>query len=130
MGAIVDLGGTIVAAIVMALAYSTYLTSRGVPGEQVQQTLESAPIGSAYFNIAVAVGVFFSALGGYVCAAYARKNTYQVGLVLAAIVSMIGLTFGGQGHSELFDTLTVVVTVAAVMSGTWFHTRKDNRKQA
>jgi hypothetical protein len=125
VGAIVDLGGTILAAIVLAVAYTAYLAAQGAAPEQIEQTLATAPAGSAYFNIATAIGLFFSALGGYVCASYTREHVYRAGLVLAMLVCVIGFLIGGGQHSQLFDTIVVAVTFAAVMFGVWWYQRKQ-----
>ena len=124
VGAVVDLGGTVIAAVILAIAYSAYLTSQGVDPQAIQEALATAPVGSAYFNIAAAVGLLFSVLGGYVCAAYARRNLYRTGLVLAAIVSAVGFLVGGTTHSELYNVTIVAANSAAVLFGAWWYRRK------
>ena len=124
MGTVVDLGGTIVAAIVFAIIYAIYLRSKGVAQEEIGTILTTMPVGSVYFFIATAAGSLFSMLGGYVCASYSQRNVYRSGMVMATVVSVVGYLIGGPNDSELLEALMIMLTYAAVLSGVWLQRRR------
>jgi hypothetical protein len=62
----VDVGGSLVTGIVVAIAYGAVLATRGADAEQIGAALTELDPTSGYFILSAVVGLGFSCLGGYV----------------------------------------------------------------
>jgi len=124
VGAVVDLGGTLVASIVLSVIVSFRLASQGMTPEEIQQALVNLSMTSGLSIFSMVLGTGFSVLGGYVCATYAKKDIYGCGVILGVIVCTAGIMMGGMQQSIAMDLLMVLVTFAAVLFGAWLYGRK------
>ena len=123
MGAVVDIGGTIIAGIVLFILASVQLSSEGLTPEQIVATLTAMPLTSALSIAATLFGLLFSVLGGYVCASYAKKDIYGCAVILGIGVCVLGALLGGSQSSVLVDLLMYLITIAAVIFGAWIYGR-------
>src|SRR5690349_20937062 len=73
-GLAVDIGGSMLASIVIGIVYAVVLASRGMAPEEVGKILTALDPSSGYFILSSAIGFGFSLLGGYVCARIARRD--------------------------------------------------------
>lgn len=117
LGLAVDIGGSLVASVVLGLVYAVVLASSGVSGDELRLALEGVMQTGWGFAIASAVGCAFSVAGGYVCARVSRRRDYRLGWVLAALSVGIGTLVGADGYSLLQQVLLGGVTVACVLIG-------------
>ena len=129
LGALVDLGGSILASIVFFMLYGIYLGVSGAPAEDLQATMggmTGSPMG-IMMNI---VGCLFSVLGGYVCARIARHAEYRLGGIVAAISVVIGLFAAGGEEANALLGIYSLLTIASVMVGAHLGAMRNRREQA
>lgn len=127
IGLAVDLGGSIVASILLVLAYGIVLGALGVSAEEIESVTSNMPTDSPLFYLATLVGLGFSALGGYVCARIAKRAELKLGAILAAISAGIGLAIGGDpGRLGMLISLTLL-GIAAVIAGARIGRAKNRR---
>ena len=123
-GAVIDIGGTILGGIVIALLYSMLLGAQGQTSAQIEQALREYDRWSLYGLILTAMGMAMSVLGGYQCALVANRTTY----LAPGILSLVSVTFGAvvsQGRVPLPELLLLsAVTVAAILGGASLYLRK------
>ena len=115
-GLAVDIGGTVVAGIVIGIVYAIVLASQGMGAEQIQTVLSTADPSSAYFAVGTLVGFGFSVLGGYVCARLARQRERRLALIQGLLSGVIGLSMAGDDFEigvnigmSLLSALSVVL---------------------
>ena len=117
LGLAVDLGGTVIAAILIAAAYGIVLGALGASTEEIEAVTANMPTDSALFYLTALAGLGCSMLGGYVCARIAKRGELKLGAVLAAISAGIGLALGGDpGQLGMLISLTLL-GIAAVLAG-------------
>jgi MFS family permease len=117
LGLAVDIGGSLVASVLLGIVYAVMLASSGVSGDELRTELEGVMQTGWGFTIASAVGCAFSVLGGWVCARVSRRRDYRLGWVLAACSVGIGTLISADGYSVLQQVLLGGVTVACVLIG-------------
>jgi hypothetical protein len=124
VGAVIDIGGTMVGSFVVGLCYAIVLGMQGQSREAIAQALAQADRWSAPGLIAMAIGMVMSVLGGYQCAVIANRPTYLAPGILSLVsVATAAMVNGGQGALPelLFFS---ALTVAAILGGASLHTRK------
>jgi hypothetical protein len=116
-GLAVDIGGSMLASIVIGIVYAVVLASRGMAPEEVGKILTALDPSSGYFILSSAIGFGFSLLGGYVCARIARRDERRLSVILAALIEVIGLVLGAVRLGIGLNLLMLVLTFAAVTAG-------------
>ena len=116
-GLAVDIGGSMLASIVIGIVYAVVLASRGMAPEEVGKILTALDPSSGYFILSSAIGFGFSLLGGYVCARIARRDERRLSVILAALIEVIGLVLGAVSLGIGLNLLMLVLTFAAVTAG-------------
>ena len=129
LGAIVDLGGSILASIVFFALYGVYLGATGTQGEEFQSTMSSMNGNSPMGIMMNIVGCLCSVLGGYVCARIARHSEYRLGAILAAISVGLGLLVAGSDEANALIGIYSLLTFAAVMIGAHLGATRNRREQ-
>ncbi len=126
-GLAVDLGGSIVSTILLAIAYGIVLGTLGVSAEEIESVTTNLPTDSPLFYLATLAGLAFSLLGGYVCARIAKRAEFKLGALLAAISAGVGLAIGGDpGRFGMLISLTLL-GIAAVIAGAQMGRAKNRR---
>jgi len=126
-GALVDLGGSFAAALVLSFAYGIWLAASGMSAAEIEQALTRPDPGSTFAMVSYAVGAAFSWLGGYVCARTAKETELQCAAVVAAISCTAGLLLAMDLPLALNFAL-VLLTIGAVMLGGWTGARQNARQ--
>lgn len=127
IGLAVDLGGTVVATVILALAYGIVLGALGATAEEIEAVTTDMSTDSGFFYTLALAGLAFSMLGGYVCARIARRSELKLGAVLAAISAGVGLAFGGDpSRLGMLISLTIL-GIAAVLAGANLGRAKNRR---
>ena len=126
-GALVDIGGTLVAGIVLGVIWSIGLAASGQTAEEIEQAVQNPDPTSVVGILGFVIGTAFSVLGGYVCARVARETEYRCAGVVSVASIAIGLAVGG-GQSFAMNVLMVVATIAAVMLGAWIGAQRNARQ--
>ena len=125
VGALIDVGGTLTAGIVVGIALSAVLASRGLSIEQIEQELTSIEPGSAVGLLSSVLGALISLCAGYVCARIAGAREYHAGAMLATVSLAFGLVLGGGYYSVGEHLALGGLTVASVMLGVHFGARRN-----
>ena len=86
-GVTTDLVGTTIAGMVLLVVFSTMLVAQGRAPEEISRLLLQS---NQYLFVSLAVGLSFTALGGYVAARVANHLEYRHGLFVGVIVLIIG----------------------------------------
>src|SRR3954468_21093624 len=88
LGLAVDIGGSLLATIILAAIYAATLGAAGVKPEDIAATLQASASDSWFFYAGTLAGLGFSVLGGYVCARVARRSELKLGAILAALSAL------------------------------------------
>jgi len=131
LGLLTDFGGTIALSVVLAFFQSVMLASSGMPVEEIQASLQTIDTGSWLFWVGGAGGCGFSALGGYVCARVAGQSEYTLGVILAALVVVLGEVLFGGGNLDLGLSIVLhAASVMAVLAGAHIGKTRNRRAKA
>lgn len=124
IGLVVDIGGSVVAILLLAIAYGVLLGASGASGEEIEAATAN---GSWFFYAGAVVGGGFSALGGYVCARIARHSEYRLGGILAVVSALIGLVLTFEDYSFKMNLVMAAGGAVAVMLGTRWGMARNRR---
>lgn len=113
----VDLGGTLLSAVLIGMIYAISLASFGASEDHVAASLQNVSPNSWPSVAGAAVCILFSVLGGFVCARVAKHAEYKLGGVMAAISVAVGLWMGNVQLSVLMNVSSAVITTGAIMFG-------------
>jgi hypothetical protein len=117
VGLITDVGGTIIASIVIGIVYASILGARGLGSAEIESALTNMTDEPALFALGLAVGLGFSVLGGYVCGRIARRNEYRLAGIQAALGVVITSAFGDSSTELGIEAALTVLSVAGVLGG-------------
>jgi hypothetical protein len=128
VGLAVDIGGSLIGTVLLALVYGAALGAAGVKAEDIAATLKASNGDSWFFYAGILVGLGFSVLGGYVCARIARRSEFKLGAILAALSAFSGLAIAGD-EQQLgtllsltllgFGAVLVGARLGLAKNGTW-----------
>ena len=128
-GLAVDIGGSILAEIVLEVFHQSQLVASGLAPEQVDAAMRNVRMDSPFELLGIVLGSACSVLGGYVCARIVRRDEFRVGGVMAAISSMLGLLGASSSTPDDLVVLLTVSTAACVLLGVKFG-REANQRSA
>jgi hypothetical protein len=124
IGAIIDIGGTMLGSFALGLIYAVILGMQGQTAEMIQHALNNMDRWSVVGLAFTAMGTTMSMLGGFQCAVIANRTTY----LAPGILSLVSVTFGAvmnDGSIELPELLFFsALTVAAILGGASLRIRK------
>jgi len=117
LGLAVDIGGSLIATVILALIYGVALGAAGVKREDIAATMQASATDSWFFYAATLFGLGFSVLGGYVCARIARRSELKLGAILAVLSALSGLVLATD-ELQLGTLLSLTLAgVGAVIAG-------------
>jgi hypothetical protein len=124
VGAIIDIGGTMLGGIVIAFGYSMLMGMQGRSNVEIERALTQFDRWSVFGLLLTAMGLVMSMLGGYRCAAIANRNAYLAPGILSLISVTVGafMSAGEVGLPELL--MMSALTVASILGGASFYIRK------
>lgn len=117
LGALVDIGGSLILSTVMGIAMVMFLSQQNMTPEQIGEAFASMPGGSLFRIVGMVLGTGMSMLAGYVCARIARRRDFKLAGILGAISVSAGYLFSGDPNSVGVNLFNAVVTFAAVLAG-------------
>lgn len=117
IGLLVDLGGTILASIVLMAIYAFDVAASGVSEDELMAAISNVPHDSWVTSVGIVIGCLFSVLGGYLCARIARHSEYKFGHIVSGISVLIGLLVGTEAYSLFMNVALAFATWASVMAG-------------
>ena len=127
-GLLVDVGGTVVASLILGIAYGMYLATSGLAGGDMQAAAESYRSGPMFY-IGALVGLMFSVLGGHVCGRIARQSEYTLGVILGVLSVLSGLLLSWNQLPALTSTVLAVLGFAAVVLGAHWAKARNRRER-
>lgn len=123
VGAIVDIGGTIIGGFIIGLVFAVVMGLQGQSPEQIQSALGDFDQWSPLGIVLSVVGTLMSGVGGYQCAVVANRTTYLAPGILSIVSTAFGAMMGGElALPQLL--LMSGLTVAAILIGASLHIRK------
>ena len=118
LGLAADIGGTLLATVILALIYGVVLAAAGVNREDIAAAMQASATDSWFFYLTALVGLGFSVLGGYVCARIARRSELKLGAILAALSALVGILLSGDDPQQLGTFLSLTLLgIGAVLVG-------------
>lgn len=118
LGLATDIGGTLLATIVLAVIYGVALGAAGIKGDEIAATIRASATDSWFFYATTLVGLGFSVLGGFVCARIARRSELKLGAILATLSAVSGLALAGDEQQQLGTLLSLTLLgIGAVLVG-------------
>ncbi len=117
LGALVDVGGSLLLSTVMGIVLAVVLAQQGMAPEQIGEAFGSMTATSPFRIIAMVLGTGMSMLAGYVCARIARRRDYKLPCILGAISVTAGFLFAGDPDAVGMSVLNSVLTFGAVIVG-------------
>lgn len=126
-GLLVDIGGSMIAALILFFAWAIWLGASGLDAEAIMQAMAENDPTSGISLVGYVIGTAFSWSGGYVCARVARETELQCAAVVATISGALALAMSAELPLPLYLLLTVL-TVAAVMLGGWMGAQRNARQ--
>jgi hypothetical protein len=119
IGLVVDIGGSLVAAFILAIAYSALLASQGLPPEQIEHQLTHLDPYSAFSIIAMVTGGCMTVLGGYVCARVVNYSEYKFTFVFGFISAAFGHIASESYYATLDNLALGILTLGCALFGAW-----------
>jgi len=117
LGLAVDVGGSLIASVILAAIYGAALAAEGVKPEDIAAAMQASATDSWFFYVGSLLGLGFSVLGGYVCARIARRSEMTLGAILAVLSALSGLFLAGDAL-QLGTLLSMTLTgFGAVLVG-------------
>ncbi len=129
-GVLVDIGGSILAGLVLAAVYAFVLEGSGMPQEEMLQAISDPEPASWYSIAGFLAGCGASFLGGYVCARVAGVREMRAVSVVSAISGVASLVLGSGGYAFEWTAVLALVGMGAVFAGGWTGTQRNRRKSA
>lgn len=128
-GLAVDIGGSILASVVLTMAYAMSLAGTGADETEIASSLAEIPADSWVYMVGIVAGCLFSALGGYVCARIARHSEYRLGAILATVSAASGLMMGSDAAGPMFNIALASAGFASTMAGAWLGVSRNARNR-
>ena len=125
VGAIIDIGGTLVVGTAVGVAFTVVLASKGLSVEQIERELTNIDPGSAIGLLSSLLGALISFAAGYVCARIAGAREYRAGAILATLSLAFGLVLGGAYYSAAEHLILGSLTIGSVMLGVYVGARRN-----
>lgn len=129
-GVLVDIGGSILAGLVLATIYAFVLAGSGVPREEILRAISEAEPASWFSIAGFVAGCGASFLGGYVCARVAGMHEMRAVSAVAAVSGVVALLFGSGAYAFEWTAVLALVGMGAVVAGGWTGLQRNRRRQA
>ncbi len=117
LGVVLDIGGSIIGGITIALLYGVVMARSGAEEPAVAEAItHGPPRWTPFWYLGYVEGFFFSLAGGYLCARFANHSELRLGAIAALASSTIGflLAFGDLSVELL---VSVPVSIAVTLAG-------------
>ena len=119
IGLVVDIGGSLISAFTLAIAYSVLLASRGLSPEEIEHHLINPDPYSAFSIIVMVVGGCMTVLGGYVCARIVNFSEYKFTFIFGFISAAFGHIASESYYTTLDNIALGILTLGCALLGAW-----------
>lgn len=127
-GVLIDVGGSIVAGLILVTLFSALLAADGASMDEIQRALGEPDPTSWFSLIGFVIGFATSFLGGYVCARVAAKGEMRPVGVVAAVSGVAGLLMGSGSYALEWNALLALLSMATVFAGGWVGAQRNRRR--
>lgn len=117
LGLAADIGGTLAAGVILALAYGIVLGASGATPEEITAATNAALTDSWVSYASTVIGLGFSLLGGYVCGRIARREEMKLGAIVAVLSAVLGVLMAGDAYQLGTLASLTLASIGAVMIG-------------
>jgi hypothetical protein len=118
VGALIDIGGSMVVGGAYTLVYALLLASQNVPPEELQRRVLADP---AYYVITLLMGLAFMAVGAYVAGRIARvremAHALWVGLVAVIVSVPLVAAADTSAYPSWYLPVSFALTIPAALVG-------------
>jgi hypothetical protein len=128
-GLTIDIGGSMVINIILAVAYHVQLSNSGLSEAQIATVMQNITPQSTIAIVSTLLGALCSVAGGFACARIVRRDEFRIGGVMASLSGFITLAWGGSDLPDDLIVLLTLSTVACVLLGVKYG-RESNRREA
>lgn len=128
IGVAIDIGGTLLASIAVAMIYSAILGARGHDEEAIAAEFQQLDVWSAYGIFTGAIGLAISSFAGFHCARIANRNDYLAPGIMAMISCAFGAAISAGAHSHTTLIVLSALSVIAVLGGAWGYIKGLQRR--
>lgn len=130
IGLVVDIGGSLISAFILAIAYSILLASRGLSPEEIEYRLTNLDPYSAFSIITMVAGGCMTVLGGYVCARIVNYSEYKFAFIFGFISAAFGHIASESYYSTLDNIALGILTLGCALLGAWLRVVQKVNKQS
>ena len=121
IGVLVDIGGSMVAAVIFAIIYSIFLAQQGYSPDEIESMMTTSSL--VYF-VSLILGLACTVLGGFVCARIAKREEVKHSAIVGAVGVVLALLSTGGPEPIWYLIIGVILTVPlAVVGGYIAHTK-------
>lgn len=124
LGAATDIGGSMVAWLVLGIVYALVLAAQGYSNDQITASFENIDPLSGFGLISSIAGLSMSVLGGYVCARVANVTSFLAVGILSAVSVTFGALMGGGEYEWPMLLALNLLSLAGIFFGGWLYIRK------
>jgi hypothetical protein len=129
LGLLTDIGGTLLASMVLAIAFGIAMSAQGQGPEEIEAAMSAPFLDSWLSTAATLVGLGFSVAGGYVCARIVRRSELKFGAVQGVLATVLGFALAGQSQADDRPFLLASISFVAVLAGAlWGQHRNRARR--
>jgi hypothetical protein len=130
IGLVVDIGGSLISAFILAIAYGILLASRGLAPEEIEYRLTNLDPYSAFSIITMVVGGCMTVFGGYVCARIVNYSEYKFSFIFGFISAAFGHIASESYYSTLDHIALGILTLGCALLGAWLRVVQKANKQS
>lgn len=130
MGLMIDIGGSLISALILAMAYSILLASKGLSPEEIEYQLVNSDPYSTFSIVTMVVGGCMTVLGGYVCARIVNYSEYKFAFIFGFISAAFGYIASESHYSTLDNIALAILTLGCALLGAWLRVVQNANKHA
>lgn len=130
MGLVIDIGGSFISALILAMAYSILLASKGLSPEEIENQLVNSDPYSTFSIVTMVVGGCMTVLGGYVCARIVNYSEYKFAFIFGFISAAFGHIASESNYSTLDNIALAILTLGCALLGAWLRVVQKANKPA
>lgn len=128
LGLLTDIGGTMVASLVLAIILGITMGAQGHGPEEIEAAMRGPFLESWASTVGTLVGLGFSVAGGYVCARIVRRAELKFGAIQGVLANVIGFALSGESQVDDRPFLLAGISFVAVLAGAlWGQLRNGAR---
>jgi hypothetical protein len=131
LGLLTDIGGTLVASMVLAIVFGIVMGAQGHGPEEIEAAMSGPFLDSWVSTIGTLVGLGFSVAGGFVCARIVRRSELKFAAIQGVLATVLGFALAGEPQVDDRPFLLASISFVAVLAGAvWGQMRNRARPRA